>query len=54
MRSEQRQRTELVAVRLLPCEREQLAAAAARRGVGISTLIREAALAMTATAKGGA
>jgi hypothetical protein len=45
MRSEQRQRTELVAVRLLPTERQQLVAAATAQGVGISTLLREAGLA---------
>lgn len=43
-RSERRQRTELVPVRLLPAEREQLETMAATRGIGVSTLLREAGL----------
>jgi uncharacterized protein (DUF1778 family) len=43
-RSEVRQRTELVAVRLLPGEREVLKAAANDRNVSMSELIRVSAL----------
>lgn len=43
-RSEVRQRTELVAVRLLPGERDQLAEAARERNVSLSELIRSSAL----------
>lgn len=44
-RSENRRRTELVAVRFTPAERAILAEAAARTGKGESTLLREAFLA---------
>ena len=43
-RSEARQRTELVALRLLPGEHEKLAAAARARNVSLSELIRSSAL----------
>jgi hypothetical protein len=43
-RSEARQRTELVALRLLPGERDQLAAAARRRKISLSELLRSSAL----------
>jgi hypothetical protein len=43
-RSEARQRTELVAIRLLPGERDQLAQAARNRNVSLSELIRRSAL----------
>ena len=43
-RSEMRQRTELVALRLLPKEHEALAAAARDRNVSLSELIRSSAL----------
>ena len=43
-KSEQRQRTALVALRLTPVERDLLAGAARRRGWPLSKLIREAAL----------
>jgi hypothetical protein len=43
-RSEQRQRTALVALRLLPEERERLAAAAQDRGISLSELLRTSAL----------
>lgn len=39
-RSEQRQRTALVALRMLPAERDALHAAAQARGVSISELVR--------------
>ena len=44
-RSEQRQRTALVALRMLPSEREALDAAARQRGVSLSEFIRTSALA---------
>lgn len=44
-KSEQRQRTELVAIRLLPEELAQVDAAAARRGISRSALLRGDALA---------
>jgi hypothetical protein len=54
-RSEARQRTELVALRLLPRERDQLAAAAESRNVSLSELIRSSALsAITANTTGQA
>jgi len=43
-RSEARQRTKLVALRLLPGERDQLAAAARRRKISLSELLRSSAL----------
>ena len=43
-RSEARQRTELVALRLLPGERETLRMAAQARNVSLSELIRSSAL----------
>lgn len=43
-RSEARQRTELVALRLLPGERETLRTAAQARNVSLSELIRSSAL----------
>jgi hypothetical protein len=43
-RSEARQRTELVALRLLPGERATLQAAAEHRNVSLSELIRSSAL----------
>ena len=43
-RSEARQRTELVALRLLPDEREMLQAAARARNISLSELIRASAL----------
>ncbi len=43
-RSEARQRTELVAVRLLPSERDKLAIAARDLNVSLSELIRGSAL----------
>lgn len=43
--SERRQRTAVVAVRLLPAEREALQAVANRRGVSVSELVRASALA---------
>ncbi|MDC8973996.1 plasmid mobilization protein [Mycobacterium marinum] len=39
-RSEQRQRTALIALRMLPAERDALHAAAKQRGVSISELVR--------------
>jgi hypothetical protein len=39
-KSEQRQRTALVALRMLPAERDALSAAAKQRGVSISELVR--------------
>lgn len=39
-RSERRQRTALVALRMLPAERDALHAAAQKRGVSISELVR--------------
>lgn len=39
--TERRQRTELVALRLLPEERRQLILAAEARGMSVSTLLRE-------------
>lgn len=42
--SEQRQRTSVIAVRLLPTERAALQAAANQRGVSISELVRASAL----------
>lgn len=43
-RSESRQRTALVALRLLPNERDKLAEAAYSRGITLSELIRSSAL----------
>lgn len=43
-RSERRQRTALVALRLTPIERDILYTAAMKRGISLSRLIREAAL----------
>jgi uncharacterized protein (DUF1778 family) len=43
-RSESRQRTNMVALRLLPAERSELVAAAEERGVSLSELLRGAAL----------
>jgi uncharacterized protein (DUF1778 family) len=43
-RSESRQRTEMVALRLLPHERDQLAQAAHRRGISLSEFIRSSAM----------
>lgn len=43
-KSERRQRTQLVALRLTPVERDLLVMAARDRGVPLSQLIREAAL----------
>jgi hypothetical protein len=43
-RSEARQRTELVALRLLPGERDRLAAAARSRKISLSELLRNSAL----------
>ena len=43
-RSEARQRTEVVALRLLPGERDQLAAAARHRKISLSELLRGSAL----------
>lgn len=52
-RSEVRQRTELVALRLLPGERDQLTQAARNRNVSLSELIRRSALeAVTANGTG--
>ena len=52
-RSEARQRTELVAIRLLPGERDQLTQAAQNRNISLSELIRRSALeAVTATGTG--
>lgn len=42
--SERRQRTTVVAVRLLPTERAALQAVASQRGVSISELVRASAL----------
>lgn len=42
--SERRQRTAVVAVRLLPTERAALQAVASQRGVSISELVRASAL----------
>jgi hypothetical protein len=50
-RSESRQRTALVAVRLLPREREMLAETARSCGVSLSEFIRSSAM-LTATARG--
>lgn len=47
-RSEQRQRTALVALRLLPEERDQLFRAAQDRGVSVSELVRTSAMAAVA------
>jgi len=47
-RSEARQRTELVAVRLLPSERDRLATAARDQNVSLSELIRGSALSAVA------
>ncbi|WP_439116882.1 plasmid mobilization protein [Mycolicibacter arupensis] len=44
-KSERRQRTALVALRLLPAEHDALAAVAKRRGVSISELLRASVLA---------
>jgi len=43
-RSESRQRTAVVALRLLPAERDALADAARSRGVSLSELIRAGAM----------
>ena len=48
-RSESRQRTALVAVRLLPRERDMLAETARSRGVSLSEFIRSSAM-LTASA----
>lgn len=39
-RSEQRQRTALIALRMLPSERDALHAAAEKRGISVSELVR--------------
>lgn len=52
-RSERRQRTELVGVRLLPSELERLDAAAAVLDIRVSTLLREAGLAKASEVSGG-
>jgi hypothetical protein len=53
-RSESRQRTALVAVRLLPAERDVLAETAQSRGITLSELIRASAMqAASAPADGG-
>ena len=52
-RSESRQRTELVALRLLPSERDILEAAAREQKVSLSEFIRVNALAVAALAKAG-
>jgi uncharacterized protein (DUF1778 family) len=44
-RSEQRQRTALIALRMLPSERDALHAAARQRGISISELVRASVLA---------
>jgi hypothetical protein len=44
IRSESRQRTALVALRLLPHERDRLAQAARSRGITLSELIRSSAM----------
>lgn len=44
-RSEQRQRTALIALRMLPSERDALYAAARHRGVSLSELVRATVLA---------
>jgi uncharacterized protein (DUF1778 family) len=49
LRSEQRQRTALVAIRMLPAERDALSAAAKHRGVSVSELVRASVLAEIAT-----
>lgn len=51
--SENRQRTQLIAIRVLPAERAVLVAAAAARGVSLSQLIRTAALAVATHTSGG-
>jgi uncharacterized protein (DUF1778 family) len=43
-RSESRQRTALVALRLLPHERDRLAQAARSRGISLSEFIRSSAM----------
>lgn len=43
-RSERRQRTCLIAVRLLPTEKDALRAAAERHGLSVSDFVRRAAL----------
>lgn len=43
-KSEQRQRTALIALRMLPAERDALTAAAKQRGVSVSELIRASVL----------
>jgi uncharacterized protein (DUF1778 family) len=50
-RSENRQRTELVGLRLLPAERVTLDAAAKAAGLSLSEFIRVAALAAAAMAR---
>jgi hypothetical protein len=52
-RSEVRRRTELVALRLLPGERDQLTAAARSRNVSLSELIRSGALGSIAAGETG-
>lgn len=53
-RSEQRQRTVLVALRLLPAEHAEITAAAQSRGVSLSALLRDTTLtAIRATRAGG-
>jgi uncharacterized protein (DUF1778 family) len=52
-RSEVRQRTEVVALRLLPGERDQLTAAARTRKISLSELIRSSALEAIATSRTG-
>jgi hypothetical protein len=54
MRSENRQRTRLVAIRLLPAEHRALSAAAAAAGVSLSELLRGAALRECRTTAGEA
>jgi Protein of unknown function (DUF1778) len=51
-RSEVRQRTELVALRLLPAERELLDRAALAQGVSLSRFIRASALAAARIGEG--
>ena len=52
-RSEVRQRTEVVALRLLPGERDQLTRAARNRKVSLSELIRSSALEAVAVGRTG-
>jgi hypothetical protein len=48
-RSESRQRTALVAVRLLPHERDMLSETARSRGVSLSEFIRSSAMSIAST-----